>query len=179
MKKNKIQVIAIYIKSNSIKRRSLHTQGSSLICINNENTIYVVRIKLYKKIKLILIIFIKLQSKISFFCKNSKNFKSNKWLKIQICQMNIKKYKKNLKKVLTKEKKSFIMYSKTLKRRVESYSISTETFRLVREMREKLSNMALESSHRDLFTDLGCDGSARYSIASMIVLNKVFLVIKR
>ena len=46
-------------------------------------------------------------------------------------------------------------------------------------MREKLSNMALESSHRDLFTDLGCDGSARYSIASMIVLNKVFLVIKR
>jgi len=53
--------------------------------------------------------------------------------------------------VLTKGKKSFIMYSKTLKRRVESYSISTETFRLVREMREKLSNMALESSHRDLF----------------------------
>lgn len=91
------------------------------------------------------------------------------------CQKNLKFFKK----VLTKGKKSFIIYSKTLKRRVESYSISTETFRLVREMREKLSNMALESSHRDLFTDLGCDGSARYSIASMIVLNKVFLVIKR
>ncbi len=38
--------------------------------------------------------------------------------------------------------------------------------------------MALESSHRDLFLDLGCDGWARYSIASIIVLNKVFLVIK-
>ena len=81
--------------------------------------------------------------------------------------------------VLTKEMFLFIMYIKTLKRRVESYLINTETFRLVREMREKLSNMALESSHRDLFLDLGCDGCARYSIASMMVLNKVFLVIKR
>ena len=52
--------------------------------------------------------------------------------------------------VLTKEMFLFIMYIKTLKRRVKSHSISTETFRLVREMREKLLNMALESSHRDL-----------------------------
>lgn len=51
---------------------------------------------------------------------------------------------------LTKRLILFIMYIKTLKRRVKSHSISTETFRLVREMREKLLNMALESSHRDL-----------------------------
>ena len=49
--------------------------------------------------------------------------------------------------VLTKRMFLFIMYIKTLKRRVESYSINTETFQLVREMRKKLLNMALESSH--------------------------------
>ena len=49
--------------------------------------------------------------------------------------------------VLTKEVFLFIMYIKTLKRRVESYLINTETFQLVREMRKKLLNMALESSH--------------------------------
>ena len=49
--------------------------------------------------------------------------------------------------VLTKEMFLFIMYIKTLKRRVESYLINTETFQLVREMRKKLFNMALESSH--------------------------------
>ena len=49
--------------------------------------------------------------------------------------------------VLTKEIFLFIMYIKTLKRRVESCLINTETFQLVREMRKKLLNMALESSH--------------------------------
>ena len=49
--------------------------------------------------------------------------------------------------VLTKEMFLFIMYIKTLKRRVESCLINTETFQLVREMRKKLLNMALESSH--------------------------------
>lgn len=49
--------------------------------------------------------------------------------------------------VLTKEMFLFIMYIKTLKRRVESYLINTEIFQLVREMRKKLLNMALESSH--------------------------------
>ena len=49
--------------------------------------------------------------------------------------------------VLTKRMFLFIMYIKTLKRRVESYLINTETFQLVREMRKKLLNMALESSH--------------------------------
>ena len=49
--------------------------------------------------------------------------------------------------VLTKGMFLFIMYIKTLKRRVESYLINTETFQLVREMRKKLLNMALESSH--------------------------------
>lgn len=49
--------------------------------------------------------------------------------------------------VLTKEVFLFIMYIKTLKRRVESCLINTETFQLVREMRKKLLNMALESSH--------------------------------
>ena len=49
--------------------------------------------------------------------------------------------------VLTKEMFLFIMYTKTLKRRVESCLINTETFQLVREMRKKLLNMALESSH--------------------------------
>ena len=49
--------------------------------------------------------------------------------------------------VLTKEIFLFIMYVKTLKRRVESYLINTETFQLVREMRKKLLNMVLESSH--------------------------------
>ena len=49
--------------------------------------------------------------------------------------------------VLTKEMFLFIMYIKTLKRRVESYLIDTETFQLVREMIKKLLNMALESSH--------------------------------
>ena len=55
--------------------------------------------------------------------------------------------------ILGIDKRKIIIYNlcKTLKRRVESYSIGTETFRLVREMREKLLNMALESSHRDLF----------------------------
>ena len=49
--------------------------------------------------------------------------------------------------ILTKEMFLFIMYIKTLKRRVESYLMNTETFQLVREMRKKLLNMALESSH--------------------------------
>lgn len=49
--------------------------------------------------------------------------------------------------VLTKEMFLFIMYIKTLKRRVESCLINTETFQLVREMRKKLLNMALEFSH--------------------------------
>ena len=85
------------------------------------------------------------------------NFRANRSIGIDLGTANTLVYSKKHKKlenfykffvfVLTKEMFLFIMYIKTLKRRVESCLINTETFQLVREMRKKLLNMALESSH--------------------------------